>query len=85
MKGLERKSEHYSYDAPALRLVNTSTGKPLKLGDAVETFRGERAILLGIAEPHKPASTGRVYIQFDGTTYAREFFPSVIGAEWVNA
>jgi hypothetical protein len=67
-----------------MKLIYTNTGAPAKLGDTVETFRGERAILLGIQEPHKPASTGRVYIQLDGSRASREFFPSVIGAEWVG-
>ena len=67
-----------------MQLINTTTREPLQLGDIVETFRGERAILLGMAEPHKPSSTGRVYIQLDDSRASREFFPSVIGAEWVN-
>ena len=67
-----------------MQLINTATREPLQLGDIVETFRGERAILLGMAEPHKPSSTGRVYIQLDDSRASREFFPSVIGAEWVN-
>lgn len=67
-----------------MKLIYTNTGAPAKLGDVVETFRGERAILLGIQEPHKPASTGRVYIQLEDSRASREFFPSVIGAEWTG-
>jgi hypothetical protein len=67
-----------------MRLIYTNTGAPAMLGDIVETFRGERAILLGIQQPHKPASTGRVYIQLDDSRASREFFPSVIGAEWIE-
>ena len=37
-----------------------------------------------IQEPHKPSSTGRVYITpLVGGTW-REFFPSVIGAKWIG-
>ena len=67
-----------------MKLIYTNTGAPAKLGDIVETFRGERAVLLGIQEPHKPASTGRVYIQLADSRASREFFPSVIGAEWIE-
>ena len=67
-----------------MKLVYTDTGAPVKLGDQVQTFRGERAIVLGIAEPHKPASTGRVFIQFEDSKASREFFPSVIGADWIE-
>lgn len=67
-----------------MRLIYTDTGAPVSLGDQVQTFRGERATLLMITEPHKPASTGRVYIQFEDSKASREFFPSVIGAEWIE-
>lgn len=67
-----------------MRLIYTDTGAPVQLGDQVQTFRGERAILLGIGEPHKPSSTGRVYIQLADSGASREFFPSVIGAEWIE-
>lgn len=67
-----------------MRLIYSDTKQPARLGDQVQTFRGERAILLGIQEPHKPSSTGRVYIEFNGSGCAREFFPSVIGAEWIE-
>jgi hypothetical protein len=67
-----------------MRLIYTKTGEPVRLGDHVETFRGERAILLGMSEPHKPSSTGRVYIQLEESKASREFFPSVIGADWIE-
>lgn len=67
-----------------MKLIYTTTGAPAKLGDIVETFRGERAVLLGIQQPHKPSSTGRVYIQLEGSRASREFFPSVINAEWIE-
>lgn len=67
-----------------MKLVYTDTGAPVRVGDQVQTFRGERATLLMITEPHKPASTGRVYIQFADGGASREFFPSVIGADWIE-
>lgn len=54
---------------------------PLEAGDVVYTSRGERLTVLGGSAPHKPSSTGRVYVEHD-TGYRGEFFPSVIGADW---
>lgn len=64
-----------------MKLIETKTGRELKIGDAVTTFRGESAILKGM-RPGGVGSTGRVELQLAGAKGAGEFFPSVIGAEW---
>lgn len=62
-------------------LVSDVTGKELNKGDEVLTFRGERVVITGGAAPHKPASTGRVYIRYkDGII--GEYYPSVVFARW---
>jgi len=61
-------------------LVNKKTGSRLWKGDRVTTFRGEHGRLTGMTPPHKPSSTGRVYVEIGKTSH--EFFPSVVGAEW---
>ena len=63
-------------------LIDSATGKTLKIGDTVTTFRGEKLVLAGMTPPHKRGSTGRVYVKRDGSTYGSEYFPGVINAEW---
>ena len=66
-----------------MQLINTNTGQPVKTGDIVQDFRGTRWVLEGGREPHKPSSTGFVWLRsIDGRGHSREFYPSVIGAAW---
>ena len=66
-----------------MQLINTTTNQPLKTGDIVCDFRGKRWVFEGGREPHKPSSTGFVWVRsIDGRGMAREFYPSVIGARW---
>lgn len=66
-----------------MRLIYEDTGKDVKVGDLVQTFRGDEVVVEHIAKPHSPASTGRVYVsRHDGSE--AEFFPSVIGAKWIE-
>ena len=67
----------------AMQLINETTRQPLKTGEIVQDFRGERWVLEGGREPHKPSSTGFVWVRsLDGRGLSREFYPSVIGAKW---
>jgi hypothetical protein len=66
-----------------MRLVYTSTQQPVQIGDIV-TIDDEEVVVNDIRRPHKPASTGRVYVRYAGARYDAEFFPSVIGAEWIE-
>ena len=63
-------------------LINSTTRQPVQIGDQVETRDGTRGIVLSITEPHKPSSTGRMYVK--GHTMHYEFFPSVFNCEWVQ-
>ena len=66
-----------------MQLINASTRQPVKAGDIVRDFRGERWILEGGRPPHKPSSSGFVWVRsMDGRGLSREFYPSVIGAKW---
>ena len=68
-----------------MQLINTTTRQPIKTGAIVQDFRGQRWVLEGGREPHKPSSTGFVWVRsVDGRGLSREFYPSVIGAQWVN-
>ena len=66
-----------------MRLIKESTGETIKTGDIVQDFRGHRWMLEGGREPHKPSSSGFVWLRsIDGRGTSREFYPSVIGAKW---
>ena len=68
-----------------MKLVYELTNQPVQIGDVVKTFRGDSVIVMGIVTPHKPSSTGRVYvIPHDGSGCGQEFFPSVINAVWTG-
>ena len=71
-----------NYKEPHLEI----NGKRVEIGDTIKTFRGEPGILKSIVVPHKAGSTGRVYVELDESEsqWDSEFFPSVIGAEWVG-
>lgn len=61
-------------------LVNSKTREPVKLGDEIISFRGERATVIGWMEPKHSGSTGRV--QVVDAKYGGFFYPSVYGLEW---
>ena len=68
-----------------MRLVYTDTGEPVKAGDAVMLSpSGGLATITGYREPHKAGSTGRVYVKRWGSTTELEYFPSVVGARWIE-
>lgn len=60
-------------------LVRSDSKAPVLLGDILTDFRGHTAALTGGRPPHKPSSTGRVYVK-----PGLEFFPSVFGLEWLK-
>jgi hypothetical protein len=66
-----------------MRLIYSCNQQPVTVGDAV-TIRNQPATVLMITEPHKPSSTGRVLVQHEGSSGGFEYFPSVIGAEWIE-
>jgi len=59
-----------------MQLIDSTTKKPVNVGDIVTTFRGEKMVVTGMIEPRHAGSTGRVIL--DGQAY----YPSVINAEW---
>jgi hypothetical protein len=67
------------------KLINEETGLEIQVGDKVTSSGGDEYILQSFKEPHKPSSTGRVYVKpASGEGMSREFFPSVIGAKIVE-
>lgn len=69
-----------------MQLVYTATKQPVKIGDKVALKDDKTVIVTGFQKPHKPASTGRVYVRYVdfATTTECAYFPSVIGAEWID-
>ena len=55
---------------------------PVGEGDVVEGRDGPYTVISG-TPPHKVNSTGRVYV--DTGAHRCEFYPSVIGAKWVQS
>lgn len=67
-------------------LINITTGEPVSVGDTVTDFRGEEAILTGGTPPHKPSSTGRVFVRSASAEvgWSGEYYPSVYNLKWVE-
>jgi hypothetical protein len=65
-------------------LIVANTGEPARIGTQYETGKGETVELMGGRPPHKPSSTGRVFVEaFDGHSHG--YFPSVIGMKWEHS
>lgn len=55
-------------------------GQPAVQGMRVTTSRNETGTLDFWHSPHKPSSSGKVYVTINGTQW--EYYPSVIGGEF---
>lgn len=51
-------------------------GKPVRVGDKAQTFRGDPVTITGGRPPKHMGSTGRIWGAFG------EFFPSVCSMKW---
>lgn len=70
-----------------MKLVYNETGKEVQIGDEViilEKAFAVRHTVTDIVKPKHGGSTGRVYIRSDSERYAHGFYPSVIGATWIE-
>lgn len=64
-----------------MKLLHIETGAELTTGAIVADFRGDRWVLEGWKEPHKPSSSGFIYVRsLCERRLSREFYPSVINA-----
>jgi hypothetical protein len=64
-------------------LIYEDTGKEVKKGDIVTLRDGTTATVNSFPKPHKPASSGLVYITTETETDT-SYYVSVIGAEWIG-
>jgi len=70
------------YDNKLFALVREG-GESVSLDENVQSFRGDTSILKGGDAPHKPSSTGKVYVD-DGSGRVSQYFPSVFGLKYVE-
>ena len=68
----------------AVSVIDETSGNRINLGDAATTFRGEPVVIRGWEASRSPASTGRVYVEFEDGQMASNY-PSVINAKAVVA
>ena len=51
--------------------------------ELIRSSDGEQYVIEGGTPPHKPSSTGRVWVRSpDDPTWNREYFPTVFDMEW---
>lgn len=67
-----------------MRLVYTATQEPVALDDTVTTAKGDNLVVKGFIKPRHAGSTGRVIVGGEGFTETTDYYPSVIGAEWIE-
>lgn len=63
-----------------MHLIHKPTGKPVKVGDVLRSFRGEDWTVTGWQEPKNINSTGRVCVARG--EWNQSFYPSVFSCEW---
>ena len=67
-----------------MKLVYTTTQQEVHTGDVVH-IHNKPYYIENIVEPHKPSSTGRVWVRsMCERKWFGEYFPSVINAVWVE-
>lgn len=67
------------HDGRKWLLIDEVTRRSVKEGEVLKDFRGDADTIVGGAAPHKPSSTGRVYVESGAS-----FYPSVFGLVWTR-
>ena len=69
-----------------MKLIYTKTGEEVKVGDKVLLDDGHEFVVHYFAKPHKSSSEGKVSVSATAlnATGTREYYVSVIGAEWIE-
>ena len=63
-------------------VLEDEEGNEAQIDDTIVSFRDEKYVLQGGAPPHKPSSTGKVYVSLDDPTSISVFYPSVFKLKW---
>ena len=66
-----------------MRLVYNDTGVEVKVGDKAVLRDGSTAVVNLFPKPHKPASSGLVYITTE-TEAEIGYYVAVINAQWIE-
>jgi len=61
-------------------LLSLKDLKPIKVGDSVLTFRGQKAVVKDIIPPGPSSPLGQVIIELVGVKNSKTCFPSIINA-----
>lgn len=67
-----------------MRLVYKETGAEVKVGDVITMPDGDKCEVTYFRPPHKPSSSGKVLVKFEGRNCNIEYYVGVIGAEWIE-
>jgi hypothetical protein len=71
-----------------MKLVYKATALPVAGGDIVALGAGETVRIVNFNPPHKASSQGHVLVEpakgRDRIHHRREYYVSVIGAEWIE-
>ena len=65
-----------------MKLVYKDGGKEVQVGDVVVLKDGTTALVDSFQKPHKPASSGSVYVKIQDNI--QSYYVAVIGAEWIE-
>lgn len=71
-----------NWDGAAMCLVYKASGTPVAQGTPLATSNGEIVTVLGGRPPHKPSSTGQVWVRHHDSDWERTFYPSVLDLVW---
>ena len=67
------------------KLIHSETGEDVFEKELVRGRDNEAWVVEGGTPPHKPSSTGRVWVRdLDIPEWNREFFPQVFDMKWVE-
>lgn len=67
-----------------MKLIYEKTGQEVRVGDTTH-INGKPYFVESIQIPHKPGSTGKVFVtSMDGKHVLMGFFPGVVGAVWAG-
>ena len=68
---------------PSGRLVRRGTQEEVCIGDKL-IQEGEEFEIMGWRRPHKPSSSGRVFVKTKNDTFERSLFPGVFDLEIID-
>mgnify|MGYP001169385359 FL=1 len=66
------------------KLVHQLTEKDVWQNELVQDRDGQNYVVKGGMPPHKPSSSGRIWVADITNTHNREYFPSVCGLKWTQ-